>query len=450
LHYTKSFITRCTFLVFAIALSACGGGGGGAIPASQTAGPGGVPALASLPTSSPAGSPTPLPSAPPQTQSFSAPAHVLTGDYLGRPDGTKAIAWSAAAPHLTWAQTGIKDGAAISAAGIKTQFYIDAARTQSNDALYTSNEDTFAHDCSGNRVTDNYHGITQYVMNLSSGQYAQLFAQRVDYALRYAHFDAIFSDDSGPLSTYQEEHPFSALPCGYSDSAWLASGVAFQQASAIPVLFNGLHEVDVHTHAISPSVGLLQSVNALGGNFEQCYGSASQPKERGWFWKDTEQTELLVAAQHKIFECMVQDPSDAAASADRRIYTYASFLLTYDPQSSVFWETYRTTSGFHVEPESQLVPLSPRVTAISDVSTLVQPGGAYAREYTACYLAGRSVGACAVVVNPTDASVPFPFTQYHHTLQLSGGGIVDGGTVTTSGPAPSTVLAPLQGAIVFQ
>lgn len=446
-------ITLCSFLVLAAGMTACGGGasGGGALPVSANAGQDGVlqPQQTPTPASSPTPAPTALPTSPPQTQTGAAPVHVLTADYLGRPDGTSAVPWSRAAAYVNWAQTGVKDGAAISAAGIKTQFYIDAARTQSTDALYTSNEATFAHDCSGNRVTDDYHGTVQYVMDPSSAQYQQLFAQRVQYALGYAHFDAIFSDDSGPLSTYQEEHPFSALPCSYSDSAWLTAGIAFQQAAGIPVLFNGLHEVDLYSHAVSPSIGLLQSNNAIGGNFEECYGSASQPKERGWFWQTTEQTELQVAQQNKIFECMVEDPSPASTSTDGRLYTYASFLLTYDPQTSVIWDFYQTSSGFHVEPESQLVPLQPRA-GVTDVSQLVQAGGAYAREYASCYLAGQDMGPCAAVVNPTGAAVPFPFTQYHHTLALSGGGILDGGTVSTAGAAPAASLPALSGEIVFQ
>lgn len=382
-------------------------------------------------------------------QIVNAPAHVLTGDYLGRPDGTSSVAWSTAAKYLTWAQTGVLDGAAISAAGLKTQFYIDAARTQSNDALYTSNESTFAHDCSGNRVTDLYQGITQYVMDPSSAQYAQLFAQRVQYALSYAHFDAIFSDDAGPLSTYEQEHPFSAMPCNYSDAAWLSASITLQQAAGMPVIFNGLHEVDLTTHSASPSIGLLAANNSLGGNFEECYGSSSQHKEGGWFWQVTEQTEIEVAQQHKLFECMVEDGTSAASATDQRLYTYASFLLTYDPNSSIIWDFYGTPSGFHVEPESQLVPLDPLVT-VSSVSSLVQSGGAYAREYGACYLAGSNAGPCAVVVNPTSSSVPFPFASYHHTMLLSGGGVLDGGTAATNGPAPASSVGPFEGEIVFQ
>ncbi|MBV8148649.1 MAG: hypothetical protein JO092_06135, partial [Candidatus Eremiobacteraeota bacterium] len=60
------------------------------------------------------------------------------------------------------------------------------------------------------------------------------------------------------------------------------------------------------------------------------------------------------------------------------------------------------------------------------------------------------VGACAVVVNPDSGSAhPFPFPQYTHTLVLNGGGILDGGTVSTSGPPPPLNLAADEAAIVF-
>jgi hypothetical protein len=45
---------------------------------------------------------------------------------------------------------------------------------------------------------------------------------------------------------------------------------------------------------------------------------------------------------------------------------------------------------------------------------------------------------------------PYPYgTKYGHTLVLSGGGILDGGTVSTQGPAPPSMMQPLSGVIAF-
>jgi hypothetical protein len=141
--------------------------------------------------------------------------------------------------------------------------------------------------------------------------------------------------------------------------------------------------------------------------------------------------------------------NSASGQTDARLYALASFLLTYDPSTSVLWEQFATPSGFHVEPESQLVVLDPLTATPSSVGSLQQAGGAYGRQYGQCYLAGNFVGPCAVVVNPTSSTLAFPFPQYAHTLVLSGGGILDGGTVAANGPAPPQSLAPEEAAIVF-
>lgn len=398
-----------------------------------------------------ASSASPAPSAP--TPAPIPMTHVLTGAYLGTPLGPTAIPWSTAAPFLTWAQTGPENANAISAAGIKTQFYIDANRLQTNDALYTSTESNFAHACDGTRVTDVYvwNGtpITQYVPDLTNTQYQQVFANRVAQVASEGHFDAMFEDDAGPLSGFAAENPFSpGLPCNYTDAAWLAAGQALNQASPVPIFFNGLNEVNGHSTSLS--VGLLSSPNTIAGNYEGCYADGGTPKIGGWLWQTIENTELAVAALHKTFGCMLKDTTTASSALDGRMYAYASFLLTYDPNTSLLWEFYTTPSGFDVQPETQLVALDPKTPAPSDVSALASPGGAYAREYGACYIAGTYAGPCAAAVNPSSSSsVPFPLPQYAHTLVISGSGVLDGGSIATSGPAPPLYLPPLGAAIVF-
>jgi hypothetical protein len=157
-----------------------------------------------------------------------------------------------------------------------------------------------------------------------------------------------------------------------------------------------------------------------------------------------------MAQQHKLFMCYSSNLSTASTAIAARLYVYASFLLTYDLGTSLIWEYFQTASWYTVEPESQLVALSPAVATPSTISGLRQSTGVYARKYGACYLAGRLVGACAVVVNSDNVSSHrFPFTGYHHTLALHGGGILDGGTVATNGAAPPSNLAPISAVIAF-
>lgn len=374
--------------------------------------------------------------------------HVTTADYLGPPYGTTSVSWSQAAQYLTWAETGTGDADAIAASGMKTMEYEDPNRTNVGGPMYTSNAATFATTCSGVRVHDQWDGAIEYVMNPASSAMRTVFADYVAQQKALGHFDAIFEDTAGPLSEIQVYDPFyPSLPCDYSDSAWTSAEIGLNQSVPLPVVFNGLS--DLNGHSPSLSMGLLAGSNTIGGNFEECYSSNSQLKAPGWYWAATENTELEVTARNKLFECMVGDMNAASSQIDSRIYAYASFLLTYNPSTSVYRTEYATPSGLHVMPESELVPLSPTTAYPSSISALEQSGGTYARQFGQCFLKGVYVGKCAVVVNPNGTSAPFPYTTYHHTLVISGNGVLDSGTVATDGPAPPSTLGGIEAAIVF-
>ncbi len=376
--------------------------------------------------------------------------HLLTADYLGAPYGSTSIAWSAAAPYLTWAQVEPPNATAVSSTGIKTQYYIDPNQTSANDGdpMYGSNESTFAHDCNGNRVLDTPpYGPTLYQMNIAAASLQTLFASVISTAMSKGHYDAIFEDGAGTLQSL----PMSTMPCGYTASEWLAYGQTLEGVSPLPVIVNGI-EMNASSAGVSPALApLLAPTNAIGGNYEYCYSDTSNQKYNGWLWSDIENAELQVAAENKLFECALRNLNSASSSTDARIYALASFLMTYNPATSILWEQFPTPSDFHVEPESQFVFLDPVVAAPTSVSALQRPGGAYGREYAKCYYAGNYVGSCAVVVNPTTSTsaAAFPFPQYTHTLVLSGGGVLDGGTVSTSGPAPPAKVQPDEAVIAF-
>jgi hypothetical protein len=422
---------------------------------SPTPSPTNPPSPSPTPRSSASASPTPSATPGPISQ-----RHVLTWDYLGLPYGTTSISWSQAAPFLTWASTGYVDSGSIHAVGIKTTFYTNPNRVTPRDPLYGAPESAFAHTCDGHRVTDVYAGrVVQYVTDPGSATLQTSFVNWVvNPILAAGVFDAIYLDNMGPLSEYNPASFSPSLPCNYSDQSWVAGQVALVSDLPRPAFFNGLSGLNPYGgYGLSLSLGLFQSTNTLGGMWEHCYtqNSTTSQKRFGRRWVANENTELAVQALGHFFICMPSDNYAAPGSPralDDRLYAYASFLLTYDPSLSILWDFYPAAeSGLHVNPESQLVALHPTTPTPTTVADLQQPSGVYAREYSDCYLAGQWVGPCAVVVNPDDVnSHPFPYTKYHHTLVLQGAGILDGGTVTTQGPAPPSTVPALESVIAFR
>ncbi|HTU80823.1 MAG TPA: hypothetical protein VMF61_01760 [Candidatus Acidoferrales bacterium] len=382
--------------------------------------------------------------------SGSSQTHVLTEDYLGKPNGSTSVSWSQAAQYLTWAQTGTQSVNAISAAGIKTQFYSNPNRTSAGvgDPLYNSNEATFAHDCSGQRVTDTYdHDVTQYVMAIGGSAMQQLWANYIKSILASSHYDSVFEDGAGTLTADAPYTPFSAMPCDYSDAEWLDEGEALNQVSPIPVMVNGLEALDGHN--VTENLALLGSSNTAGGDFEGCYTDNSTLIYDGWAWQAVENTEIDVNARGKTFLCQERNTAPASSNLSLRIYALASFLLTYNPSTSILWEEFATPSGFNVGPETRLVALQPLGASPSSISDL-EVSGNYGRQYGACYVGGSSVGPCAVVVNQDIVAHPNPYSGYSHTMTLSGSGVLDGGTMSTDGPAPPSSVPPKSAAILFQ
>ena len=414
--------------------------GTGSTSASITA----VQAVITNPTPVPSPNATPTPTPGPIAQK-----HVLTSDYLGSPNGNGTVTPAQAAPYDTWAQTNIANANSVASAGIKVQMYVDPNREATTDPLYTSDDTTFAHDCSNNRIYDTYKNrVQQWVMNPASANMQSLFRSYVMSRIGSSHVDALFVDDAGPLSDFGLTSFTPGAPCNYTDDAWTQGEIALNNAAPVPVIFNGLNALNGHD--VSLSTGMLAGSNTFGGNFEHCLTDDGIAKQNGWLWTAIENTQLQVTAKGKTFECESINTSPAATSQDARTYGYASFLLTYNPSLSIWWTMFATTSGLHALPETQLVPLDPVMPAPADVSGLVMSGGAYGREYKHCYVAGQFVSACAVVVNPSTAgSVINPFPQYTHTLTMNGSDVLDGGSIATNGPAAPMYIPALGSAIVF-
>jgi hypothetical protein len=202
---------------------------------------------------------------------------------------------------------------------------------------------------------------------------------------------------------------------------------------------------------VAPSIAL--NATSAGGMSEDCYVRADNTLRTRVAWQATELTEIDMALAQKMFVCNGGMSTEGSIAIQQRIYQYASYLLTYDPQTTIYETQYADYSGLFVYPEAQLVAKQPLVGEPNNITSLQQSGGTYARQYKACYLAGNYVGPCAAVVNSnpvTMPSQPFPYSgQYKHTLVLSGSDVLDGGTIATNGPAPPSQVPPSSAVIAF-
>lgn len=371
------------------------------------------------------------------------PKHVLTGAYMYASDGihgtmTHGRPFSAYASSLSWGET--YSGTNLAAVGIKTLFYTNPNRDSPGEPEYTSAG--IVKTCSGVPVTQT-GSSSLYLMNPMASEVVNLYKSFVGNATASQHFDAIFDD--GPYNMYA----LTGTPCGFTTTGWANAYINEMKAIGHPVIYNALGNFGPNG-SLSPTIAV--NPGAIGGMAEGCYAAQWHPYlSNGSTWTAFENTEIAMQQQNKIFICYANSTTQASTSIGPRIYTYASFLLTYDVNTSMIWEYFEDPSGYTVEPESKLVALSPVVPTPSNVSSLLTATGTYARQYNACYIGGSSVGKCAVVVNPDKVnSHAFPYTGYHHTLALSGGGILDGGTVSSQGAAPPSSLPPLTAVIAFQ
>ena len=368
------------------------------------------------------------------------PNHVQTADYYAGYAGTKVVAPASAARWLTWAETDVAGARSLEPYGVKAILYTNPYRIIPTEPMYTDDESTFAHDCGGKRIETVGGHANQYLMDPGSAKMRELWRNYVAEHVKEARFAAVFADDAAG-DVYVSGHP-----CNYDTKSWLDAVNGLQRAIGFPVIYNAL--ADYQGHGISKEIALNSS--AMGGMLEECY-SQLQPDTRatGWRWWADERTELAMAAAHKYFFCYGRDLTPADQAIQSRIYTYASFLLTYDPRTSVLWEYYQTPTHAHVMPETQLVAYNP-VRRITQVGQLRAPGGLFVREYRDCYLRGRRIGACAAAVNSDDDAHQFTLRGYRRTLVLHGSGVFDGGTADANGPAPPSTVAPGSAVIAFR
>lgn len=400
---------------------------------------------------------------PSTAASSGVPTHVLSYTFFGVngvPKGEPTVDVASAAKWTTWAMSNIPMSRQLHAAGMKTIFYTNPNRVAPRDrAIYSSDESQFAHDCSGKRILVQ-KGEERYLTDPTSPAAQRSWKSFADQAMSQGQFDAIFDDTAASTGS------LSGLPCNFDESKWIDEHVAFVQSLGVPVMVNALGDGDLPhqgkgpdaTYSMSPILQIIaRASNVMGGTFEDCYASPSHPSNKGGdvtagsYWQQTENTELAVARLGKIFVCNQRAAHKAMADAiPARTYAEASFLLTYDLKSSMIRTQFISPSWFNLGPEIELVALDPVAPTPQTIDSLRTSGGAYGREYRSCYIAGSPVGPCAAAVNPVvGGSRPFPFSGYTHTMVLQGAGILDGGTISSNGPAPGSI-ASLTGVVAFK
>lgn len=377
-----------------------------------------------------------------QSGSTISQKHVLTADYLGGADGSNTVSAATAATVLSWVESSPENGTTYSAAGMKTLAYIDPFREASTDPLYSSDSSTFSKNCSGADITISYDGTTLYLMNPASSDLESKMNTWQAAQKSAGHVDAFFYDDIDTLYG-------TTSPCNMTQSTWDSENSSFIANSKNSVVFNG--------YAMnSDSASLIKVSTVLGGVVEGCYATWSAPSPpytTASAWTTDENLQLAAAAAGKLFFCYNTGAQVGSSYTALRSYIYASFLLSYSATSSVLWDTFTTSSDVHVFPETKIVPTSPLVSAPSSVSSLESSTGVYVREYSACYLAGASIGHCAAVVNPSasaSAALPTLKQSYSHTMAISGAGILDGGTASATGSKAPTTIPAKTGYVLIQ
>lgn len=367
------------------------------------------------------------------------PHHIQTADYFGGYAGTHRVAPEVAARWLSWAETDNVNSLRLLPLGVKTLEYTNPYVESVGDPLYSKDESMYVHRCNGARLRlgNPRFGITDPNSPILRSAYIRSVRQRESTG----HFTAFFEDEA--LLHYYGVRP----PCNYNENNRLNGMIALQRAIGYPVVYNALEDFD--HHSVAREIAL--NSTAIGGMMEDCYSTLDAPHtSSGWRWLATEQTEIDMARDGKYFFCYGRDLTPADQAIQQRLYVYASLLLTYDLSSTVLWEYYKTPSGEHVMPETQLVALDPIRTGIHTISQLRAVGGAYVREYRKCYIDGFAQGACVAAVNADSTSHRMDLSGYSRILAIDGSGQFDGGKARVIRQNPPSVLNPGSAVIAFR
>ncbi len=430
------------------------------------------PAPTPTPVPSAAPAPTPVPSAPPAAPapSGSVPSHVTTWYYYGLDDVNDAIPASYMAAHADYveidAANTVAQGQAFKSAGGKYvvsygdpgfSTYCSAPFTAPAGgcrgpigSLASSDESAWLHGADGARVHRFMSSQYQYqeAFNPASASARSAYATATASAVSaMPQLDYFFGDDSGGVFNGSDGTQLSGLLLNFnepsveigSDAAFVAAEKGMLASAARPVFING---ATPYTMQPSYNGAFLGAPNVAGQNFEGCYGdengAVGDTPSSGPRWSNMSNALLAVYADGAPAICM----NVASATPANRLYVLASWWMTYDPARSIIAPVTAASDGYAVFPEMDIVPRQPRATASGAISAL-KSGGAYIREFGACYQAGAAIGPCAAVVNPSGGTVNVPALAGHYSsaLVLDPRSAYTGGTAAWSGAIPGQLAS---------
>jgi hypothetical protein len=232
----------------------------------------------------------------------------------------------------------------------------------------------------------------------------------------------------------------------YTPRAFLAALVRFDDGANAPVLDEGScvgdgrgldRDASDGGATVELTAAAKNSAGTLCENFAEGWGNRQtlNGKAVDDFWLQDLNSGIRTISAHKLFISYAYVGNENAANFgtvsdyDQRGYVYASFMLLFDERYSVYktglWGArLGVTAPVLVLPENLLVPQQPLTTALwPERIGRLKKDGVYVREFASCGYAGRSIGPCAALVNPSSTnSVPLPplAQRYTHAIAFTG------------------------------
>jgi hypothetical protein len=419
----------------------------------------------------PLGAPTQSQSAPTQLAHRNVVASHLFSMEYSSPSFNN---WTLAAPVLDYEEldeagghTEQLDAKTIQGYGIHTSKYSNLTYLSSGPMYedIKGDETNFWHYtlgtyCGSSSLQRVIHNSTYYMPNIRKQPVIDTYNNNiVKIAVSYKE-SAVFYDGTANFNgdNHYPCNPATGIDWLRSDYANLVVGpfLDSQVANQIPVIANGNGDIDTAPQA-SLTFREMIGHSIIGIRIETTSNVYHDNA-----WQSFEDDEILAEQPQQGWKVgwmygQGENGSDSQSIKDR-LYVLASVMMTYNGNSGL-WPIFNTNSGFKVMPEVQLVPANPVVAEPvpggggtgNPVSSLLQTGGGYAREFNHCYYGGTDKGPCAVFVTlSTGASWPTSFTHtYAHTLVLTGSDLADPYSVGFTGPAPPAITpVPADTAIV--
>jgi hypothetical protein len=250
----------------------------------------------------------------------------------------------------------------------------------------------------------------------------------------------------------------------YSRKKWIDGMEAIVSAAPVPQILNGLNGTDPvggvdYPYPASAQV-IVDTPNAWGGACENCFYETSS---NHWLVANVVIDHFLNGLMKVIGagkNAIVMN--DWELDPTSRQYAMAISMLAYDPDHMwYFGNPCGQTSKVNACPEAALTFYSPYRGYPRSVSDVTLAGGAYVREFAACYAWGQSLGPCAAVVNPQPYyTIPLPklINTYAYTLSLAASNngppglcncFGESNLISVTGPSAPNPLPELSSYVLF-